>query len=199
MWFRPCETHLFCFQVSLAGSEILFFLCRDQTRSWRDQTWIHLLPCIKQSILESGFVAHKSVSRKSSLPLRMLLSTKAATELLFKSEAVIGILHMFGGSITFHFWNIILNKELTILILCGDFKVLVCLYFHTSTSVSWSFILTLRRIIVQAVQEDNGHEVIESIMWPVAVQDQEQKTEQLFKEIVKVPEYRVKLWDFRRQ
>lgn len=79
------------------------------------------------------------------------------------------------------------------------FQSVVCLYFHTSTSVSWSFILTLRRIIVQVVQEDNGHEVIESIMWPVAVQDQEQKTEQLFKEIVKVPEYRVKLWDFRRQ
>lgn len=52
-----------------------------------------------------------------------LLSTIAATELLLKPEAVIGILQEFGGSITFRFWNIILNKELTILVLCGYFRV----------------------------------------------------------------------------
>lgn len=32
-----------------------------------------------------------------------LLSTKAAAELLFKPEAVIGILQAFGGNITFQF------------------------------------------------------------------------------------------------
>lgn len=68
---------------------------------------------------------HVSISKVilASQDATELLSTIAATELLLKPEAVIWILQAFGESITFRFWNIILNKELMKLVLCGDFKV----------------------------------------------------------------------------